>query len=302
MSFCNDLKIQLAAVKTPRRVKLPLMYGLLLFGRAYSYKRIGLQTASEAAAELYSELLYECFKAKGEKAVGGELRKIYCVNVPSDTDRLKILASLDFGMHSGAINRAVTEIAGGEAAFIRGAFLACGGVNDPERGYRADFSVKSEQLAAELEELLIGNGVPARTAKRAGAFSVYVSSSEGIINLLTLLGATERSLELIEATILKGVKNNMNRARNCDNANISKTVEASIAQRRAISYLENSGRLQTLEPPLYAAAVLRRDNPELSLKQLCRLSPEPITASGLNHRLQKIIELANELIEGGKRK
>ena len=302
MSFCNDIKSQLAEIKTPKRLRLPLIYGMLMFGRSFSYNKIGIQTSSGDMAELYSSLLRECFKAETETKRSNGARPTFRATVTSDTDRLRILAAFDFGMYTGAFNSSVFEPPGSEAAFIRGAFLACGSINDPERGYRAEFSVRSEQAATALRDMLNKNEVPANKAKRGSAFSVYTGSSEGVINLLTLLGATERSLELIETTIMKSVKNNMNRARNCDNANISKTVEASIAQRQAIAYLEQTGRLQTLEAPLYTAAVLRRDNPDLSLHELCRLSPEPITVSGLNHRLQKLMELYNEANESRDKK
>ncbi|MBE6727932.1 MAG: DNA-binding protein WhiA [Ruminococcaceae bacterium] len=297
MSFCTDIKNELAGIRPPKRCKLPLVYGFLLFGRSFSYKRICMQTNNNVTAEYYARLLSEVYRVTGEITVGGGARPTYKVEVPSSADRLKILASLDFGMHEGAINREIITDARDEAAFIRGAFLASGNLSDPEKSYRADFSVKDEALALELLELLSNHYIEAKISKRGNGFVVYVGKSEMLTNLLTLLGVTERSLALIETTILKSVKNNMNRASNCDNANISKTVEASIIQRTAIEYLERTGRLETLDAPLYSAAVLRRDNPELSLSQLCRVSPEPITVSGLNHRLKKILEIYNELIK-----
>lgn len=297
MSFCTDIKNELAGIRPPKRCKLPLVYGFLLFGRSFSYKRICMQTNNNVTAEYYARLLSEVYRVTGEITVGGGARPTYKVEVPCSADRLKILASLDFGMHEGAINREIITDARDEAAFIRGAFLASGNLSDPEKSYRADFSVKDEALALELLELLSNHYIEAKISKRGNGFVVYVGKSEMLTNLLTLLGVTERSLDLIETTILKSVKNNMNRASNCDNANISKTVEASIIQRTAIEYLERTGRLETLDAPLYSAAVLRRDNPELSLSQLCRVSPEPITVSGLNHRLKKILEIYNELIK-----
>ena len=90
---------------------------------------------------------------------------------------------------------------------------------------------------------------------------------------------------------IKSVKNKINRQRNCDNANITKTVEASLKQRTAIEYLEQADRLMSLPQELLDAALLRKNNPEATLKELCKISPIPITVSGLNHRLNKIIEI-----------
>ena len=97
---------------------------------------------------------------------------------------------------------------------------------------------------------------------------------------------------------MKSIKNNINRARNCDSANISKTVEASIKQRRAIEFLKESDRLQSLPDELLQAANLRLKNPEATLKELVRISNEPLTVSGLNHRFKKIMEIYDPHVLG----
>ena len=123
---------------------------------------------------------------------------------------------------------------------------------------------------------------------------VYIKRNEMITNLLTLIGASMRSLELIEMSILSSVKNNMNRAANCDNANLDRMVEASIKQRNAIDFLDKKGILQTLDEGLQYAARLRRENPEMSIKELCLISSEPISPSGLSHRLKRLVDLYGE--------
>lgn len=295
MSFCFDVKNELAGIRPPKRCKPPLVYGFLLFGRSFSYKKIAIQTGNESMAEYYSRLINEIYKAQVVTECGGGARPTYRAWVPSDTDRLRILASFDYGMHEGAINREMIAEPNAAVSFIRGAFLACGNVSDPEKEYRADFSIRDERLAYEFKDLLEENYISASVSKRRIGYVVYIRRSEMIINLLTLMGLSDISLQLIETTILKSVKNNMNRARNCDNANISKTVEASINQRTAIEYLEKTGRLNVLPDQLQLAAKLRMENPEASLQELCRISNEPITVSGLNHRLRRIIEIYEEL-------
>ena len=105
------------------------------------------------------------------------------------------------------------------------------------------------------------------------------------------MGDTHRTLEIMDAKIMKSVKNNINRQRNCDKANISKTVEASIKQRKAIEYFEKTDKLYSLPQELLDAALLRKNNPAATLQELCKISPTPITVSGLNHRLNRIIEI-----------
>jgi DNA-binding protein WhiA len=133
-----------------------------------------------------------------------------------------------------------------------------------------------------------------RKVSRKYGVLLYTKESNTIEDLLTLMGAGKQTLNLIDTKIMKSVKNNINRARNCDNANISKTVEASIRQRTAIEYLEKTDRLLSLPEELLEAAILRKNNPNATLKELCRLSDKSLTVSGLNHRLSKIIEIANK--------
>ena len=291
MSFCSDIKNELGNIRPSDCCKLPLTYGFLLFSRSFSAKKISMQTENLAAAKLYARLLKSCYGAEVQILSGGGKRVTYRAFVPSEADRLKILASVDYGIADGKINRECFVKDCCPAAFIRGAFLACGQISDPEKAYRADFSVRDESLAQEFCKLLSEHFVKAGISKRQSGYTVYIKRSEMIINLLTVMGASARSLEFIETTIMKDVKNNINRARNCDSGNITKTVNAAFAQTKAIEYLEKTGRLENLPPELTSAAELRKKDPVGSLSQLVKQSSEAITVSGLNHRLRRIIEI-----------
>ena len=164
----------------------------------------------------------------------------------------------------------------------------------PPCGSRA-FSVRNEKLADEFCELLSGYGIRLKKARRQNGAVLYTKESGCIEDLLTLMGAPHITLDIVDTKILKSVKNNTNRRSNCDSANISKTVEASIKQRRAIDYLRRHGVLESLPRELVSAADLRESNPEATLGELCKLSDEPLTVSGLNHRLEKLIKLYEEL-------
>ena len=137
--------------------------------------------------------------------------------------------------------------------------------------------------------------IDAHISTRGKGFVVYIKKNETISDLLALMGASARSLEVIETSIIKSVKNNTNRARNCDSGNIGRTVEASINQRMAIEYLISRDMLESLPEPLIEAANLRMENPSLSLRELCKKSKEGITVSGLNHRLKKIMEIYEDI-------
>ena len=297
MSFCADVKNELAALRPQGCCKPSLVYGFMLFARAFSFKRISLQTTNENVAKLYCNLVYDVYKIHPELSCGGSVKPTYKVNIASESERLKILASQDFGIEENIIDRSLFIRECCMHSFVRGAFLACGNINDPEKEYRAEFNIKNEKIADELLLLLAECGIKMRKVDRKNGFQLYTKESTAIEDLLTLMGAGKQTLNVIDTKIMKSIKNNINRARNCDSANISKTVEASIKQRTAIDYLEKNGMLYSLPEELLTAAILRMENPNATLKELCRMSSDSLTVSGLNHRLNKIIEIYNELVK-----
>ncbi|MBR4973430.1 MAG: DNA-binding protein WhiA [Clostridia bacterium] len=289
MSFCEEVKNELIAIRPQGCCKPSYAYGFMLFGRSFSLKKISIQTGNQNVANAYCEIIYNVYKIKPQIFCGGSVRPTYRAEIESDSDRLKILASVDFGVAENSIDRNFFIRDCCESAFVRGAFLACGNINDPQKEYRAEFNVKNEPLADELSCLLEEHGIKMRKAIRKTSVCLYTKESSAVEDLLTFIGAGRKTLDIIDTKIMKEVKNNINRARNCDSKNISKTVEASIRQRTAIEYLEKTDRLYSLPQELLTAALLRRDNPDATLKELCRVSAEPLTVSGLNHRLNKII-------------
>ena len=295
MSFCQVIKNELSEIKVSRCCMQALTYGLLLFGRAFSSKKISMQSENLSVTKLYALMVQRCYDASARITKGESKKVTYRAEVVDEFDRLKILASVDFGMCDGKISHEFFNRACCEAAFVRGAFLSCGQMSDPEKSYRVDFPVKSEALAVELRDILEKHSVKANISTRGNGFVVYIKRSEMIINLLALMGASARSLELIETTIIKEANNKTNRVFNCDGANIKKTIEASFKQRQAIEYLIKREMLSSLPQELISAANLRMRNPESSLKELCKNSSEPITVSGLNHRLKKIIEIYEDI-------
>lgn len=171
MSFCVRVKNELAAIRPSECCKRPLIYGFMLFGRSFSFKRISVQTGNKEMAQLYSSLLSDIFGAAVKITEGGKIRPTYVAEVVSEADRLKILAEYDYGIAKKLINSDILTRECCFQSFIRGAFLSCGSINDPEKEYRAEFSVRNEKLADEFCELLSGYGIrlKKRAAKRRGA-------------------------------------------------------------------------------------------------------------------------------------
>ncbi len=296
MSFCSEVKDELLKLRLSGCCKSAYSYGFMLFGRSFSIKRICLQTGSETVALGYCEAVFNTYKIKPDITVGGSVRPTFVAEVKSEADRLKILAENDFGMSETVIDDSLFIRECCFASFVRGAFLSCGNINDPQKEYRLEFNIKSEALGLEFQARLFQNGINMKSTKSGKGLKLYTKESTIIEDLLTLMGASKHTLDIMDTKIMKSVKNNINRARNCDSANISKTVEASIRQRTAIEFLQRADRLESLPQELLSAAYLRLQNPDATLKELCKISPEPLTVSGLNHRFNKIIQIYEKAV------
>lgn len=177
------------------------------------------------------------------------------------------------------------------SAFLRGVFLACGTVNSPEASdYHAELllcdAVRARVVRAALDEL----GCSPRVIDRPHGVGLYFKSSESIEALLVGTGATSSAFTLMNSKIKRTIRNDENRATNCVAKNISKAVEASRRQIAAINALESAGVLCKLGEDVQTTAKLRVQYPGASLSELAALHDPPITKSGLNHRLAKILQ------------
>ena len=133
--------------------------------------------------------------------------------------------------------------------------------------------------------------------ERKGLYVLYFKGSEDIEDMLTLMGATKSSIELMNVKILKDVRNKANRIANCDAANIERTLKASEKQIEDIEYIMNTEGLESLTPELRNMAELRLENPDVSLKELGEMLDKPVGRSGANHRLKKLMEIAEQIRE-----
>ena len=193
------------------------------------------------------------------------------------------------------LNRANLECDGCAPALLRGAFLACGAVIDPASGYHMEFSVPYYNLCRDLLSLLRELGFHAKQVCRKGAQVVYLKESEQIEDCLTLMGATNASLELMGIKMVKDIRNNANRVTNCESANIDKTVAAAAVHLDAVRKIEAHGGLDLLPEELREVARLRLENPDMSLRELGETMDPPLSRSGINHRLRRIVEHADKL-------
>lgn len=268
-------------------------YGAACFGKHFDDKGVVLHTeqryiADWALRQFVQAGVRGAVVPRPGKAKGFE----FAVKDPYEVDKLLALFA-----HSGSeptlrLNAENILCDGCFAAFTAAAFLCVGVVVDPEKGYALEFVHPRYSLMRDFEALLQTHGFAPKYTLRNGVHVLYFKASEQIEDLLTLMGASNASLEIMNLKVYKDLRNKANRITNCETANIDKTVAANRRVLDAIDALEHTGALQALPQPLQQAARLRRENPGFSLAELVAASGEPLSKSGLSHRFARLIDLA----------
>ena len=198
------------------------------------------------------------------------------------------------------VNLSVLEEECCRRSFIRGAFLTGGAITDPTKSYHLELVTDHYSVSREMYSLLLEMGFAPKETARGGNYITYFKQSSAIEDFLTIIGAPIHAMKLMAAKIEKDMRNSVNRKVNCDTANVTKIIDAAATQIDAIKKIETAGALVTLPEKLRQTALLRVQNPELSIKELADMSMPPVTKSCINHRLRKLVE-TSETMELRKR-
>ena len=293
MSFSSDIKQALtAALPQAACCRAALLYGLLECGRGFSALDISLQTEHAAVAELTETLFAEQCRVPLVREQG----RFVILSVGA-AHRAAVLHR--FGHReddvSIRLNRGNFDCESCATAYLRGVFLACGAVSDPNADYHLELNVPSYTLSRDVELLLAEEGLPPKRLRRKGDYVLYYKDSGQIEDFLTLIGASSASLEMMNVKIMKDIRNSVNRVNNCESANMDKAIAAGTRQAELIRRIERNGGLAQLPDELRPLAKLRMDNPDLSLRELGQALEPPLSRSGVCHRLARICRLAEEL-------
>lgn len=179
-------------------------------------------------------------------------------------------------------------------AFIRGLFMGAGSVNNPENKYHLEIIVANEENLWMVKELLENLGIHIKILQTKQKNSLYLKEGEEISRFLALISANKAVMQFEDIRVQREMRGKVNRLVNCESANLNKTINASIEQIAAIRKLKQDGKFNKLDENLKEIANLRLENPDMPLSELGKLLKNPIGKSGVNYRLKKIIEIANE--------
>lgn len=177
---------------------------------------------------------------------------------------------------------------------IRGTYLGSGSINNPEKKYHVEIGISKKSDAEIIIEYLKKYDIKSNLTEKNGEYAIYLKDGEEISKFLALIGANKAVLKFEEIRVQREMNNKINRIVNCETANLNKTINASIEQIEAIKKLKSNKKFEKLDDSLKEIAELRLKNPNASLIELGKMLKQPIGKSGVNYRLKKIMEIANE--------
>lgn len=249
-------------------------------------------TENLTVAKKYSILVKKAFSFPIDTSVRGHQYFVYILDTD---DALTFFQAMKCLEGKALVHDLVVQRSCCKRAFVRGLFLACGSVTDPERGYHLEMALGSLGKAREVLRLLKTFDVEARIVERKKNYIVYVKEGSRIVDLLNVMEAHVALMAFENVRIVKEMRNTINRKVNCETANIKKTVSASTRQIADIQYIKDTSGFGTLPKGLADIANLRLEHAEVSLKELGSMLEPPIGKSGVNHRLRRLSEIAADM-------
>lgn len=281
------------------------MCGSVIIDENNNYK-IRIKTETQPTAEKIKKLLWKTFKVDVDISTRenaySKVGRTYTLLVGDHQQALKILQATklinennEIGENFSITNNIVIMKDCCKRAFIRGAFMAAGSISDPNKSYHFEIKCNSEKKAKQLIELLENYNIDGKMVARKGGYVVYIKEGEGIVDVLNVMEAHVSLIEMENVRILKGMSNYYNRQVNCETANIKKTVATSVRQIDDIDFIIQNKGIDYLPEKLQDIAWVRKENPDASLQELGEMLDPPLGKSGVNHRLRKICQIAQEL-------
>ncbi len=298
MSFCQDVKTELCKIPEKNECcEKASLYAYLVFSRTFPDENVVFTTENKFVAEHFAQSLAGMMGTF--VTIHTDLKKLR-ENIPfytvliEDNYQRNLLCSY-FSINKTALTPKFIDNPCCASSFFRGLFLLSGTVTNPEKEYHLEIQAPNNTIAEAVFLLAQSVGINFKITKRKQYAVLYLKESEQIEDFLTLIGSSRFALKLMDVKVMKNVRNKVNRLTNCETANLSKTVNAANAQVNDIMFIKERTGLGFLDEDLRELATLRLENPELSLRELTELLTEPLSRSGVNHRLKRISEVAEKL-------
>lgn len=303
MSFTTRVKEELISLSDHDKGELSAMIKLSgSLGLSQEGLTLSMLTENAKIARHLYELLLKTYGMKAEvrhhQRTNLKKNRVYQVLVNQGVEDILNdlhLADSFFGLATG-ISQEILADEVASRAYLRGAFLASGSVKDPEKGrYQLELAALYPDHGQDLAKLMQGFLLDAKVIERKKGAVTYLQRAEDIMDFFIVIGAMTARDEFEEAKILRETRNDLNRANNVETANIARTVAASVKTINNLIKLDGELGLDNLPSDLQEVAQLRLAHPDYSIQQLADSLSQPLTKSGVNHRLRKLNKMAEEL-------
>ena len=295
MSFSYDIKQELnknSNLANKDIVKQELI-GYLLSGNtsAEKDKKIKFSTESDYNINRFSKLLTN-LNINHDINISG---KTFCVTIKiKEINWIEIKEDNIIVKGQKEETQKTKQLEEYQKALIRGLFMGAGSINNPENKYHLEMIVANKESLQQIKTILENLGIQIKTLYTKQKYSLYLKEGEEISKFLALIGANKAVMKFEDIRIQREMRGKVNRLVNCESANLNKTINASIEQIAAIKKLKETKKFNKLDDNLKEIANLRLENPDMPLSELGKLLKNPIGKSGVNYRLKKIMEIANE--------
>ena len=290
MSFADEVREELCELPIKKACcKRSLTEGLLLCALPEESKRVTVRYRYETVATVASAMIRQQYGRVPDSDMSGCCGHRYYDLFFTSPAVHKLLLQM---RSNGDVSR-YFACEGCRTAFLRGAFLACGTVNDPHKSFHLEFALPHGGPVDMLCAFFKACGYTPRHTVRPNCEGVYFKDSGAVEDLIGMMGAQHTVFEIINSRIERDIRNNENRATNCVAKNIEKSISAASRQIEAINRLMETGKLDALPESLRVTAMVRYRNPDATLDELVLLHEPHISKSGLNHRLKKLLEEAD---------
>lgn len=313
MSFSSDVRNELARIipekECCRKAELAALLAIsgdLVVGED-GRRILKVQADNAATARKIITLLKENYQipstVKALEQKRFKRKRIYEVNVLLDGEdevlnkELEEILLLREKETTPVLNRSLLGRTCCKRAYLRGIFLSRGSINRPEGEYHLELVLNDSRMALAVQKMLDKFVLEPGLVERKNYLVVYLKESEKIVDFLRVVEASRALLNFENVRIIKSVRNNVNRQVNCETANLSKTIDASLRQIELIRRLLEEQGLEILPGNLRDLAEMRMSYTDASLKELGALLDPPLSKSGVAYRMRKLEETVKEILQ-----
>lgn len=297
MTFASQVKNEIAKSNISKKCcAVSELYGILLVANVFSHTFIKIVTENKEIAKRIPILFKKGFNINVNTHVKNN-KFIFEIDNPMEIEKIFSELSYDYKYHINFnLNRGIVDDICCTASFFKGLFLGCAMVASPEKKSHLEFSTSHAKLSREIMALMLDCDMKPKEIVRKNMYVIYFKDTTLVEDFLTMIGATNSAMKIMEAKVQKELINNVNRRVNCETANLAKAIDTSVSQSKIIKKAIDNRGIDIFSENLHETINLRINNLGKSLSELGEMHNPSITKSAINHRMRKIMQIAKENI------